>query len=172
MRTVRSFGAQPETTFYPPLSNLLNTIGETLKPRVVFVAHPATRGAGLPDGGLFPVANRRQAEPQPNQRPERGAVEIKPPGESLVALAQSEQVLRYLREYGLCLITNYHQFQLVELRHGHPSVMESYDLTRTAGDLWNLPITALAKRHAETLPDFLARVLTRKVPLEKPKDIA
>ena len=50
--------------------------------------------------------------------------------------------------------------------------MESYDLTRTADSLWNLPIADLAKRHAETLPDFLARVLTRKVPLEKPKDLA
>jgi len=83
MRTARSFGAHTaETTFYTPLSNLLNTVGEALKPRVVFVAHPGSRGAGLPDGGLFPVANRRQTEPLPNQRPERGAVEIKPPGES------------------------------------------------------------------------------------------
>lgn len=173
MRTARSFGAHTaETTFYTPLSNLLNAVGEGLKPRVVFVAHPGSRDGNLPDGGLFPVANRRQASPLPGQRPERGAVEIKPPGENLSALAQSQQVRRYLREYGLCLITNYHQFQLVELRHGVPSVMESYDLTRAADDLWNLPVTELARRHAETLPDFLARVLTRKVPLEKPKDVA
>lgn len=50
--------------------------------------------------------------------------------------------------------------------------MESYDLTLTADDLWHAPIAALAKRHAETLPDFLTRVLTRKVPLVNPKDIA
>jgi len=69
MHTARSFGAHTaETTFYTPLSNLLNSVGETLKPRVVFVAHPGNRGAGLPDGGLFPVANRRQAAPLP-QRP-------------------------------------------------------------------------------------------------------
>jgi hypothetical protein len=173
MRTARSFGAHTaETSFYTPLSNLLNAVGEALKPRVVFVAHPGSRGAGLPDGGLFPVTNRRQTEPLPNQRPERGAVEIKPPGESLATLAQSGQVRRYLREYGLCLITNYHQFQLVELRNGASSVMESYDLARTADDLWSLPVTEFAKRHAQTLPDFLSRVLTRKVPLEKPKDIA
>lgn len=101
MRTARSFGSHTaETTFYAPLSNLLNTVGETLKPRVVFVAHPGSRGAGLPDGGLFPVTNRRQIEPLPNQRPERGAVEIKPPGESLATLAQSEQVRRYLVDPG------------------------------------------------------------------------
>lgn len=173
MRTARSFGAHTaETTFYTPLSNLLKSVGETLKPRVVFIAHPGNRGAGLPDGALFPVNNRRQTEPIQGQRPERGVVEIKPPGESLATLLQSEQVRRYLNEYGLCLITNYHQFQLVELSHGRPSVMESYDLTRAADSLWNLPIADLAKRHAETLPDFLARVLTRKVPLEKPKDLA
>jgi hypothetical protein len=173
MRTAHSLGAHTaETTFYAPLSNLINTVGEKLKPRVVFVAHPGNRGAGLPDGGLFPQPNRRLAAPLPNQRPERGAVEVKAPGESLATLRQSEQVRRYLREYGLCLITNYHQFQLVELRNGAPSIMESYDLTRTSNDLWNLPLRELAKRHAETLPDFLARVLTRKVPLEKPKDVA
>ena len=173
MRTAHSFGSHTaETTFYTPLANLLNAVGENLKPRVVFVAHPGSRGAGLPDGGLFPVAKKSQTAPLPNQRPERGAVEIKPPGESLATLAQSDQVRRYLNEYGLCLITNYHQFQLVELRHGQPSIMESYDLTPTADDLWHRPINDLAKRHAETLPDFLARVLTRKVRLEKPKDVA
>lgn len=173
MRTAHSFAAHtPETTFYAPLSNLLNAVGGTLKPRVVFVAHPGNRGAGLPDGGLFPIANRRQAELLPNRRPERGAVEIKPPGESLATLAQSQQVRNYLREYGLCLITNYHQFQLVELRNGQPSIMESYNLTLTADSLWHRPIKELAKRHAETFPDFLARVLTRRVPLEKPKDVA
>src|SRR5271170_5563294 len=93
MRTAHSFGAHTaETTFYNPLSNLLNSVGEALKPRVVFVAHPGNRGAGLPDGGLFPVTNRRQTGPLPNQRPERGAVEIKPPGESLATLAQSERL--------------------------------------------------------------------------------
>ncbi len=173
MRTAYSFGAHTaETTFYTPLSNLLNAVGERLKPRVVFVAHPGNRGAGLPDGGHFAISNRRPTAPLPNQRPERGVVEVKSPVENLATLAQSEQVLRYLREYGLCLITNYHQFQLVELRQGRPSVMESYDLTRTADDLWNTPLNTLVKRHGSTLPDFLARVLTRKVPLTKPKDVA
>ena len=173
MRTARSFGAHtPETTFYTHLANLLNAVGEALKPRVVFVAHPGNRGGSLPDGGLFPVINRRQTGLLLNQFPERGVVEIKAPGEDLAALARSEQVRRYLVEYGLCLLTNYHQFQLVELRQGRPSIMESYDLTRSADDFWNLPVAALARRHTETLPDFLGRVLTRKVPLEKAKDVA
>jgi hypothetical protein len=174
MRTAHSFGAHvAETTFYTPLANLFNAVGQDLKPRVVFVATLASRGAGIPDGGLFPVAKKSQTAPFPNQRPERGVVEIKPPGDSLANLAQSAQVLRYLKEYGLCLITNYHQFQLVCLdRNNQPSVMESYDLTLTANDLWHAPLTELARRHAETLPDFLARVFERRVPLIKPKDVA
>lgn len=173
LRVARSFGSHTaETTFYPQLSNLLNAVGERLNPRVIFVAHPGNRGAGLPDGGFFPVAKRSQAQPVPSQRPERGVAEIKAPGESLAALARSEQVMRYLREYGLCLITNYHQFALVEIRHEQAVVTESYNLTPTADDLWQLPVEALSKRHRETLPDFLARVLTRKVPLAKPKDVA
>lgn len=173
LQLARSFGSfTAETTFYPQLSNLLNGVGKGLTPRVIFVAHPGSRGAGLPDGGLFPAAKKSQTEPLPNQRPERGVVEIKPPGESLQTLAQGEQVQRYLREYGLCLITNYHQFALVELERGQPVLTEQYDLTRSAEDLWTLPAATLTERHGETLPDFLARVMTRKVPLVKPKDVA
>ena len=49
-----SLGAgNPETSGYPALSNLLNAIGETLKPKITAVIHPANNGAGIPDGGLF-----------------------------------------------------------------------------------------------------------------------
>lgn len=173
MRTAHSLGAHTaETTFYTPFANLLNTIGERLRPRVHFQAHPGTHGASLADGGLFPLSGNTRREPLPGQLPERGAVEIKPPGTSLVTLKQSSQVRRYLETYGLCLITNYHQFQLLALVHGQPEVLESYDLTTTADALWNFPLRDLATQHAETLADFLLRVMTRKVPLERPKDVA
>ena len=49
-----SLGAgTPETSGYPALSNLLNSIGDTLKPKITAVIHPANNGAGIPDGGLF-----------------------------------------------------------------------------------------------------------------------
>jgi hypothetical protein len=173
MRTAHSVGAQTaETTFYTPLANLLNTLGERLRPKVHFQAHPGTHGAGLADGGLFPVSSSSQREPLPGQLPERGAVEIKPPDTSLLMLAQSEQVRRYLERYGLCLITNYHQFRLLELLNGQPHLLESYDLAATADDFWRLPVGNLAAQHEETLADFLLRIMTRKVPLEKPKDVA
>ena len=104
MRLAHSLGAQTaETSFYTPLANFLNVVGEGLKPRVVFQAHPGSHGAGIVDGGLFPVSRGSQREPLPGQLPERGAVEIKPPGASMEGLAESAQVRRYLGTYGLCL---------------------------------------------------------------------
>jgi hypothetical protein len=126
MRTAHGLGANTaETTYYTPLANFLNAVGEGLKPRVYFQAHPGTHGAGLADGGLFPLSRSTQREPLPGQLPERGAVEIKPPGTSLVTLAESAQVRRYLEAYGLCLITNYHQFQMLELLHGRPHILRA-----------------------------------------------
>ncbi|HZL26734.1 MAG TPA: hypothetical protein VFC39_09400, partial [Acidobacteriaceae bacterium] len=146
MRAAHRTGSHTaETSFYPAIANLFNAVGEKLKPRVLFVQHPSTGHAGLPDGGFYPIANRRQAEPLPNQLPERGAVEIKAPGESLATLAASAQVRSYLQSYGLCLITNYHQFQLLELVHNQPRVLESYNLAPTAAALWSL--ASLAADH-------------------------
>jgi hypothetical protein len=42
-----------ETSYYPYLSNLLNFIGKTLKPKVRCIIHPHSIGAGLPDGALI-----------------------------------------------------------------------------------------------------------------------
>ena len=77
LRDIRATGAAvAETSFYPALSNLLNEIGKTLKPKVRCVINPANRGAGLPDGGLVhaPTNSRRQPTPHPmqGQLPARG----------------------------------------------------------------------------------------------------
>ncbi len=48
-----SGAAAPETSYYPALSNLINEIGSTLKPRVRCIVNPANRGAGIPDIGLY-----------------------------------------------------------------------------------------------------------------------
>ena len=50
----RSSGlAVKETSFYPALSNLLNTLGSQIAPRVSCVINLQNRGAGIPDGGFF-----------------------------------------------------------------------------------------------------------------------
>jgi hypothetical protein len=54
LHDIRSTGAAvKETSYYPPLANLLNTVGQTLKPRVRCVINLKNQGAGMPDGGLF-----------------------------------------------------------------------------------------------------------------------
>jgi len=67
LRDIRSTGANvKETSFYPALSNLLNEVGKTLKPKVRCVINLANRAAGLPDGGLFtPDQFQRASEADP-----------------------------------------------------------------------------------------------------------
>jgi hypothetical protein len=54
LHEIRATGAGvKETSYYPPLANLLNAVGQQLKPRVRCVINLNNQGAGLPDGGLF-----------------------------------------------------------------------------------------------------------------------
>ena len=49
LRDARGHGV-PETTGYPALSNLLNAVGDTVKPKVHCIINLKNRGAGIPDG--------------------------------------------------------------------------------------------------------------------------
>jgi len=175
LRAIRSTGsATAETSFYPPLTALLNAAGQTLTPTVLFSTQLRDSGAGLPDGGFFPQAKRqrRVAEPQPLQNPERGVVEIKPAETNLDVLAGEPQILGYLRQYGLVLITNFREFRLLRLGpSGAVEVLERYTLAATPTDLWQAPLSSFA-RHKEALQDFLARVMLYRAPLVQPKDVA
>jgi hypothetical protein len=42
-----------ETSFYGPLCELFNAVGDKLKPKVKYVITPKGQGAGIPDGGLY-----------------------------------------------------------------------------------------------------------------------
>jgi hypothetical protein len=89
LRAIRSTGsATAETSFYAPLDRLFNAAGQTLKPAVLFSTQLRNSRAGLPDGGFFtqPKRQRRSAEPELLQNPERGVVEIKPADYNLDAL--------------------------------------------------------------------------------------
>ena len=70
LRAIRNTGsATSETSFYPPLSNLLNAAGDSLKPKVLFSTQLRDDGAGQPDGGLFPKAEATPAVlPAPSPR--------------------------------------------------------------------------------------------------------
>lgn len=175
LRAIRSTGsATAETSFYPPLDRLLNAAGQNLKPAILFSTQLRNQGAGMPDGGFFPQPkrSRRNAEPPIPQNPERGVVEIKPADYNLDTLSKEPQTLRYLKQYGLVLITNLREFRLLQLTSaGTVQTLERYTLAPNAAALWSDPLTSFT-RHADLLPDFLARVMLYRAPLVQPKDVA
>ena len=99
-------------------------------------------------------------------------VEIKPADYNLDALSNDTQIVRYLQQYGLVLITNLREFRLLQLTPtGTVLTLERYTLAVTPAALWSAPITSFA-RHGDLLPDFLARVMLYRAPLAQPKDVA
>src|ERR1019366_4977620 len=132
LRAIRSTGsATAETSYYPPLDRLLNTAGQKLKPPVLFSTQLRNQGAGMPDGGFFTQPNRRRRNTEPPilLNPERGVVEIKPADYNLDDLTNDEQIVRYLKQYGLVLITNLREFRLLQLTPaGTVQTLERYTL--------------------------------------------
>ena len=179
LRDIRSTGAAvAETSFYPALSNLLNEIGKTLKPKVRCVMNIANRGAGLPDGGLF-TANQFQkasdAEPRPGQPPERGVLEAKGTSESVAKIAPSKQVERYCGKYGLVLVTNFRDFQLLRRGpDGAPTPLEPFSLAADERAFWAAAAhpQKMAKEHHERFVEYLKRVMLSNAPLAAPQDVA
>ena len=72
-----SGGATGERSTYGPLENLLNAVGNTLKPKVHCVGELADQGAGHPDFGLYATKQLQKNQPREGQVPERGVVEVK-----------------------------------------------------------------------------------------------
>ena len=109
LRAIRSTGsATAETSYYPPVTRLLNFAGQGLKPTVLFSTQIRNQGAGMPDGGFYPQRqkSRRNAEPDVLQNPERGVVEVKPPDYDLDTLTNNAQTRKYLEQYGLALVSD------------------------------------------------------------------
>jgi hypothetical protein len=179
LRDIRSTGANvKETSFYPALSNLLNEVGKTLKPKVRCVINLANRGAGLPDGGLFtPDQFQRasEADPLPGQLPSRGAVEIKGTGDAVREVAASRQVIRYLQKYRQVLVTNYRDFLLLGRdADGQPARLEEYRLAPSEKAFWDAAKHPhkFAEEHGERLVEYLLRVMLHAAPIAAPKDVA
>ena len=63
-------GGTDELSYYPALTNLLNAVGGTLRPKVFCVSQLAQQGAGHPDFGLY--AARQVQRGQPKQGPDAG----------------------------------------------------------------------------------------------------
>ena len=82
LRRIRaSGGGTVELSYYPPLSNLLNAVGGSLRPKVYCVSQLAQQGAGHPDFGLYAARQVSKGQPRQGQMPEGGVVEVKPAGD-------------------------------------------------------------------------------------------
>jgi hypothetical protein len=127
-----------ETSYYPYLANLLNTLGKKLKPRVRCIVHPHTIGAGLPDGALITTDQKSSAEDPlaDGLIPSRGVIEIKAPDADATATANSEQVKKYVAKYGLVLVTNLREFIIVARVDGQPRHLEKFTIAESAKDFW------------------------------------
>ena len=134
LRRVRaSGGATGERSFYPPLADLLDTVGGTLKPRMFCVSELAEQGAGHPDFGLYTAGQVQKGRPREGQMPERGVVEVKAARDDAWLTADGSQVSSYWGRCRLVLVTNTSDFVLVgEGSWGEPVTLESYSLADTA----------------------------------------
>ena len=115
LRRIRASGeGTAETSSYTPLENLLNSVGAGLKPKVFCVGQLRDQGAGHPDFGLYAAKLvQRGGQPQGDQPPEHGVVEVKSANDDAWLTAESAQVSRYWGRYRLVLVTNYRDFLLV-----------------------------------------------------------
>lgn len=171
-------GATRETSGYPALANLLNAVGQTLKPKVKCIIHPKNSGAGIPDGGLFTpdqLKHKDEAESFTGQKPARGAIEVKPAAEGLDALLGTQQVKDYVEHYGQLLLTNYREFLLLKRAPGGEiQRLEGFQIAPDEQAFW----LAAAHPHktaaalGERLSEYLKRVMLHNAPLNSPKDVA
>ena len=66
LRKIKASGVgTAETSYYPPLTNLLNAVGGSLKPKVFCISQLSQQGADHPDFGIF--AAKQVSKGQPKQ---------------------------------------------------------------------------------------------------------
>jgi hypothetical protein len=174
-RVLASGGGTDERSHYPALVNLLNAVGQGLKPKVFCVSEGKDQGAGHPDLALYTARQVQKGRAKTGQIPERGVVEAKGVEEDAWLTAQSDQVSRYLDRYQLVLVTNLRDFILVgKDEAGGSTELETFRLAENADDFRNRLEKPRAFAHAvgAGLGEFLARTLSHRTALTEPKDLA
>ncbi len=176
LRVIRaSGGGTNELSYYPPLTNLLDAVGGTLKPKVFCVSQLAQQGAGHPDFGLYGAKQVQKGQPKAGQLPERGVVEVKSAGDDAWLTADSEQVSKYWNKYRLVLVTNTRDFVLLgEDATGQPVKLETFRLAESeeAFESRLEKPRAFAKDVGPGLGEYLCRALTQQASIAEPKDLA
>ena len=165
-----------ETSYYTAIDNLLDGIGESLRPKVRCVMQLKNLGAGNPDGGLFTSDqfDRKTEAPKNPAAPARGVIEIKAPSEPVDFTVATTQVAKYWDRYRLVLVTNLRDWLLIGERDGQRVPLERYTLAGSELAFWQLaahPINA-QQRRGRAFADFLTRVMLQAAPLGEPKDLA
>ena len=176
LRRVRaSGGATGERSYYPPLTNLLNAVGSTLRPKVFCISELAEQGAGHPDLGLYAANQVQKGQKREGQIPEHGVVEVKPAGDDAWLTAESDQVSRYWNTYRLVLVTNTRDFVLLgEDAEGRPARLETFRLADSVDDFESGLQTPrrFANEAGPALGEYLCRALSHRAALVEPRDLA
>ena len=183
LRRVRaSGGATGERSAYGALTDLLNAVGDTLRPKVFCVPELADQGAGHPDFGLYTTrqtqrggSQRQQQRQRRGQLPERGVVEVKSVADDAWLTADGAQVSRYWQRYRQVLVTNTRDFVMVgEDANGRPVRLETFRLADSAADFVERleHPRAFANDVGVGLGEYLCRALSNAAALAEPKDLA
>ena len=176
LRRIRATGGGTgELSYYPPLNNLLNAVGGSLRPKVLCVSQLAQQGAGHPDFGLYAARQVSKGQPKQGQTPEAGVVEVKPASDDAWRTADSAQVSGYWERYRLVLVTNTRDFVLLgEDSQGQPVKLETLRLADSAADFeakLQHPRT-FANSGGPALVEYLGRALSHRATLAEPRDLA
>ena len=176
LRRIRATGGGTgELSYYPPLNNLLNAVGGSLRPKVYCVSQLAQQGAGHPDFGLYAARQVSKGQPKRGQTPEGGVVEVKAASDDAWITADSAQVSRYWERYRLVLVTNTRDFVLLgEDSQGNPARLETFQLADSAADFearLQHP-RAFSNSAGPALAEYLGRALSHRATLAEPRDLA
>jgi hypothetical protein len=176
LRKIRaSGGGTGERSYYPPLTNLLNAVGSTLKPKVFCISELAQQGAGHPDIGLYAAKQVQKGKPRQGQIPECGVLEVKSAGDDAWLTVGSDQVSKYWSKYRLVLVTNTRDFVLLgEDSAGQPTKLETFRLAESVTEFESRLQTprAFANNVGAALGEYLSRALSHRATLAEPKDLA
>ena len=172
LRKIRaSGGGTGERSYYPPLTNLLNAVGSTLKPKVFCISELAQQGAGHPDIGLYAAKQVLKGKPRQDQIPECGVLEVKSADDDAWLTVGSDQVSKYR----LVLVTNTRDFVLLgEDSAGQPTKLETFRIAESATEFESRlqAPRAFANKVGAALGEYLSRALSHRATLVEPKDLA
>lgn len=176
VRDVHRLGAgTKERSYYPALAELLNALGQDLKPKVICLSDLGNTGAGHPDFGLFAANQVQKGEPRKGQMPERGVIEMKGVADETWLTAASDQVSKYFGAYRLVIVSNVRDFLIVgEGPDGKATKLEGFRLAPDSKTFWDIVATPRksAENFGRAFGEYLKRALTQSVALREPKDVA